>query len=694
MTKLKIRRKILFILLLTSIIPFGICILFMSNRIFNQLNKDSYINYSTILKNLSWNIDLMYSQYEKTLTNMMKLGDVKKGLYSGDFKDAQDELDVTNRVVGYEGVKSGDQETMETGMRQTIEERIDGYCVIYQLNRKSIIDKTDYKAFKSSRYVQFPNYEELIKEPMFKELTNNKTTEMSLVKLSPNVYPKGSPKEVSDIPVLLYPYYSNPKDDKFDIFLFVGLSYGFIEKFYNEIFNLQYGTFYILDKFDNIVSFNHPNEDDYYQFDEKNGKYIIAKDDKQFDDITGMTFKEYNLLNTDINILKTNQIKELINKYKINYGKINKNWQIITYKKIDYLTIIEYSPKTHLKFVYFQPIDLIRKPIYILLNYILIIASIIIVCIILLSLILSKSFTKSIKVLRDATYKISCGNYNEFVSVQSRDEIFELSENFNKMIKSIKLYQDRLLSAEREKKEMEVASRIQTSLLPSEVKSKYYNISAIMIPAEKVGGDYYDIIVGETEDKLWFGIGDVSGHGLVSGLIMMMAQTAFNTVLLNDPKISTSDLIKRVNKVLYQNIRRRLAESHFMTISFMVIDNFGDIKYAGAHLDILIYRNKTKEIERVQTTGIWLGLVEDLDNKILENSLKMEKDDTMLLYTDGLIEARNKNNELYDMNRFINKFREIGQKSVLEIREEIIADVKSFISKQDDDISLVVIKKI
>ena len=73
---------------------------------------------------------------------------------------------------------------------------------------------------------------------------------------------------------------------------------------------------------------------------------------------------------------------------------------------------------------------------------------------------------------------------------------------------------------------------------------------------------------------------------------------------------------------------------------------------------------------------------------------KMEKDDTMLLYTDGLIEARNKNNELYDMNRFINKFREIGQKSVLEIREEIIADVKSFISKQDDDISLVVIKKI
>jgi len=260
------------------------------------------------------------------------------------------------------------------------------------------------------------------------------------------------------------------------------------------------------------------------------------------------------------------------------------------------------------------------------------------------------------------------------------------------MIKNIKAYQDKLLSTEREKSEMDIASNIQQSLIPTIKENPYYEISAQMIPAEDVGGDYYDIIYNN-DGKLWVGIGDVSGHGLASGLIMMMVQTAFNTVLLSHPDIAPSVLVKEVNRVAYQNIKERLGSDHFMTTSFLEAMPDGNVKFAGAHLDILVYRQKTKEVERIQTNGIWLGIIPEYENTEVEGSFKLTPGDTALLYTDGLIEAMDEKNEQYDMNRLMTVLKKTGHKNVTEIKKDILDDIYKFMHKQADDITLTVFRK-
>ena len=112
--------------------------------------------------------------------------------------------------------------------------------------------------------------------------------------------------------------------------------------------------------------------------------------------------------------------------------------------------------------------------------------------------------------------------------------------------------------------EMELAKRIQTALLPDREKIRGYEIAAAMFPAKEVGGDYYDIIETPKGDK-WVTIGDVSGHGVDSGLIMMMAQTSISAMVGNCSECQPSEVLRRVNHVIKENIAR-LGSDHYMTM--------------------------------------------------------------------------------------------------------------------------------
>src|SRR5262249_39256965 len=94
--------------------------------------------------------------------------------------------------------------------------------------------------------------------------------------------------------------------------------------------------------------------------------------------------------------------------------------------------------------------------------------------------------------------------------------------------------------------EMELAKRIQTALLPKRQNTRGFNIAVSMHPAQEVGGDYYDIIETEAGSR-WIAIGDVAGHGVDSGLIMMMAQTSIMTVIKGNPQVKPAEVLKTVN---------------------------------------------------------------------------------------------------------------------------------------------------
>ena len=238
--------------------------------------------------------------------------------------------------------------------------------------------------------------------------------------------------------------------------------------------------------------------------------------------------------------------------------------------------------------------------------------------------------------------------------------------------------------------EMELAKRIQTALLPDKQKVKGYEIAATMIPAKEVGGDYYDIIETPGGDK-WVTIGDVSGHGVDSGLIMMMAQTCILSKVCNNGSCGPSEMLNFINGIIRENISR-LGSDHYMTMMALRL-NESDITIAGKHQDLVVYRSALNRTESVRIPGTWLGIIDDIKDGLSDCTIEINKGDIVLLFTDGITEATNKNGEMFSQVRLEQALNAYADLPVGKLRDKIIEEVTAYQEEQLDDMTLVVIKK-
>ena len=187
---------------------------------------------------------------------------------------------------------------------------------------------------------------------------------------------------------------------------------------------------------------------------------------------------------------------------------------------------------------------------------------------------------------------------------------------------------------------MDLARKIQTVLLPSETRFRDYEVSAMMVPASTVGGDYYDII--RTDGSDWVLIGDVSGHGVTAGLTMMMIQTAIRTVVLSGgegaAKLTPAQVLSRVNAAVRGNLQK-VSEDHYMTITGLQLQG-SSVRYSGLHQDILIYRASSR-------VGGARRDARDVDRAGRRHRARCcattrwssSSGDIVLLFTDGITEA-------------------------------------------------------
>jgi serine phosphatase RsbU (regulator of sigma subunit) len=258
-----------------------------------------------------------------------------------------------------------------------------------------------------------------------------------------------------------------------------------------------------------------------------------------------------------------------------------------------------------------------------------------------------------------------------------------IKKEFNLMCE-LKIARDSIWS------EMELAKRIQTALLPDKQKIKGYEISATMIPAKEVGGDYYDII--ETpKGAQWVCIGDVSGHGVDSGLVMMMAQTSILSSVNNNGGCAPAEMLSSINSIVRENIAR-LGSDHYMTMMALRLDE-SEMTVAGKHQDLIIYRAASNRTETVTIPGTWLGITDHIKDNLEDCTVELNRGDIVLLFTDGITEATNAKGEMFSQIRLEQALNSYADLPVSKIRDKIIADVKSYQEKQFDDITLVVIKK-
>ncbi|MFH0974893.1 MAG: SpoIIE family protein phosphatase [Spirochaetota bacterium] len=238
--------------------------------------------------------------------------------------------------------------------------------------------------------------------------------------------------------------------------------------------------------------------------------------------------------------------------------------------------------------------------------------------------------------------------------------------------------------------EMELAKKIQTTILPKNTTLGNYQISALMITADEVGGDYYDFFETELGDK-WVTIGDVSGHGVDSGLIMMMTQTSIFSILNRTPGCMPSRLFVSVNAAIRKNLAR-LDSTRYMTLTVIKLCD-DKIITAGLHQDIIIQRNNEPVPETISTNGTWIGISDDIENFTTDQEIPVSKGDMILLYTDGASEAKSASDELFGEKRIIESFKRNYHLPLNNIVQNIMNDIKSYQSTQVDDITLVVVKK-
>jgi sigma-B regulation protein RsbU (phosphoserine phosphatase) len=162
-------------------------------------------------------------------------------------------------------------------------------------------------------------------------------------------------------------------------------------------------------------------------------------------------------------------------------------------------------------------------------------------------------------------------------------------------------------------------------------------IAARMLTATEVGGDYFDI--RPTTDGCWLGIGDVSGHGLEAGLVMLMIQSGLSSLVLQNPDALPHELLPALNRMLCQNLRERMGREDHATLTMLRFFTDGRLLHAGAHEDIILCC-ADGEVRTFPTHGTWVGIQEDIGQNLESCAIQLARGDLIVLYTDGITEAR------------------------------------------------------
>lgn len=237
--------------------------------------------------------------------------------------------------------------------------------------------------------------------------------------------------------------------------------------------------------------------------------------------------------------------------------------------------------------------------------------------------------------------------------------------------------------------DLDRAHKIQLGLLPQDLTgAKDFSLGAHYIPATAVGGDYYDVFQ-VAPDLYGIVVADVSGHGISSALIMSMVKVLLKSFASKD--LSPKDTLERINKTFLTEIK----SDNFVTIFYALVDTSShSFSHTSAgHCPILILNKDTRECRQIKADGLFLGVFEDM---MLEDSSSeyVPKKTRAVLYTDGLIEGRNAEEEMYDVSRLEKAAVRTLSRSPQEAINAIIKEHREFCGKDkepEDDITLLVI---
>lgn len=305
---------------------------------------------------------------------------------------------------------------------------------------------------------------------------------------------------------------------------------------------------------------------------------------------------------------------------------------------------------------------------------------------ILVYILIKKLVVNQIVSMANSLGRISEGNLDEVVDVRSNAEFASLSDDINTTVDTLKRYIAE--AASRIDKELEFAKNIQHSAMPSHFPAfpnrNEFDIYARMDTAKEVGGDFYDFYFTDV-NQLNFMIADVSGKGIPAAMFMMRAKSVLR---------GQAGLGHEINEV-FEETNNMLCEDNeanmFVTAWQGSIDlTSGKICIANAGHNPALIRHKGGEFEYLRLKpNLVLASMEEVPYR--KHELDLQPGDIIYLYTDGVTEATNINNELYGEDRLINLLNSNTDRTVREICDAVKEDVDLFVGEapQFDDITMV-----
>jgi sigma-B regulation protein RsbU (phosphoserine phosphatase) len=241
--------------------------------------------------------------------------------------------------------------------------------------------------------------------------------------------------------------------------------------------------------------------------------------------------------------------------------------------------------------------------------------------------------------------------------------------------------------------DLEIARDIQRVLLPAEApRVNGFEISGINVPARQVSGDYFDYIKVDDE-RLGVAIADVSGKGVPASLIMAICRSVLRTQAVRNP--SPANVLQEVNRQLYPDIK----EDMFISMAYLILNHArNSVTLARAGHDApLLYRHASKTVSPIKPPGMVVGIDSGsvFDRITGDFPLSLERDDCLLLYTDGVTEALDAEGNEFGVERTMQSVRGIASSGAQAIVGRLIDDLRNFVGArpQNDDITLIAIRK-
>ena len=269
---------------------------------------------------------------------------------------------------------------------------------------------------------------------------------------------------------------------------------------------------------------------------------------------------------------------------------------------------------------------------------------------------------------------------------RERDTAFWAATNEN-----LKIAYEKLDEKEREleraygiiQEDLSVASQIQSAFLPKPVEKMNQEIDMAVYHKQltEVGGDYYDFFQTKSNSYA-IGVFDISGHGVSAALVMTYLKAQFMQIM--ESLVSPKKIVEWVNSTSYNFLRE---VKKYATVNFLVFNKKSFHYICGGGFGMLIHK---KDPCLFIKKDHFLGLRNKPFN---EYELPFEKDDLLILYTDGMVEAQNKNQQDYSMARLNNLIIENQSKNVNELLKLCLQDYENFRDKDSDDITLIIARK-